>query len=133
MLTLLLFHSVGWLHWPGRRVSGCLASGWVVRAPNSPKKIEHGSINWFALNHWLVTRPSTVWAGYTGIYSAKCTVSAEHLVGLIGPLMVVTKLSNPEPPRWRNKIVQICDVQLHYTLCWNFECGYLNFESNLRN
>ncbi len=27
---------------------------------------------------------STVWADYTGIYSAECTVSAEHSVGVIG-------------------------------------------------
>ncbi len=33
-----------------------------------------------------ITGLSTVWADYNGIYSAKCTVSAEHSLGVIGPL-----------------------------------------------
>ncbi len=74
MLTLLLFHSFGWLHWLSRRVSGYLASGWVVKAPNWAGKVEHGSIHWLSQNQSPVTRPSTVWADYTGIYSAECTV-----------------------------------------------------------
>ncbi len=87
MLTLLLFHSFGWLHWPSRRVSWYLASRWVLKAPNSAEKIEHGSIRWLAQNHSPVTRAGTIWADYKGIYSA------EHSVGVIGPLLVTRQIA----------------------------------------
>ncbi len=75
----------------------------VMEALNSAEKIEHGSIHWLALNHSPITGSSTVRTDYTGIYSTECTVLVdftgiysaecivlvEHLVGVIGPLLLV--------------------------------------------
>ncbi len=52
--------------------------------PNSAEKIEHRSIYRLAQNN-SPTRPSTVRVDDTGIYLAKCTALAEHLVGVTGP------------------------------------------------
>ncbi len=68
-------------------ISEWVSSEWLSgEAPNSAEKIERGSIHRLSQSHSPVTRPSTFRVDYTGIYSAKCTVSAEHLVGVIGPL-----------------------------------------------
>ncbi len=59
----------------------------MLRAPKLAEKIEHRSVHRLSQNHSPVTRPSSVWADYTGIYLAECAVSAEHLVGVTEPLL----------------------------------------------